>query len=69
VLGEPRIRVQRVVVHRDHAEEVVVGLGDRLARPVPVDVTDLEVLEVPAERALVHGHALPPPQMLGTAGA
>jgi hypothetical protein len=53
--------VERVVVHGDHAEEMVVGLGDRLARPVAVDVAHLEVLEVPAERALVHGHPLPPP--------
>ena len=53
VLAEPRVGVQRVVVHRDHAEEVVVVLGDRLAGPVPVDVADLEVLEVPPERAVV----------------
>ena len=38
VLGEPVVGVEWVVVHGDHAEEVVVGLGDRLARPVPVDV-------------------------------
>ena len=31
---EPVVGVQRVVVHRDHAEQVVVVLGDRLARPV-----------------------------------
>src|SRR5207244_12118538 len=47
-----RIDVQRVVVHRDHAEQVVVGLGDRLARPVPVDVADLEVLQVAPEPRL-----------------
>jgi len=35
-----------VVVHRDHAEQAVVVLGDGLARPVPVDVTDLEILEI-----------------------
>ena len=56
VLGEPRVRVRRVVVHRDHAEEVVVVLGDRLARPVLVDVADLEVLEVPAEGPVVCRH-------------
>jgi hypothetical protein len=36
--------MQRMVVHRDEAEQVVVGLGDGLARPVPVDRTDLELL-------------------------
>ena len=51
-LGVVRIGVQRVVVHRDHAEEVVVGLGDRLARPVVVDVAELELLEVAAEARL-----------------
>ena len=45
-----------MVVHRDQAEEVVVGLGDRLARPVLVDVAGLEVLEVPPERPLVGRH-------------
>ena len=54
--GEPGVGVQRVVVHRDHAEQVVVVLGDRLARPVPVHVADDEVLEVPAEGAFVRGH-------------
>ncbi len=57
VLREPLVGVQRVVVHRDHAEQVVVVLGDRLARPVPVDVAGDEVLEVAAERAVVDRHA------------
>ena len=56
VLGEPVVGVQRVVVHGDHAEQVVVVLGDRLAGPVPVDVADVEVLEVAAEGPFVDGH-------------
>src|SRR3954469_12144552 len=40
------VEVQRVVVHGDQAEQVVVRLGDRLGRPVLVDVTELELLEV-----------------------
>ena len=51
-LGVVGVDVQRVVVHGDHAEQVVVGLGDRLARPVLVDVADLEVLQVAAEAGL-----------------
>ena len=50
-LGEPGVGVQRVVVHRDHAEQMIVVLGDRLAGPVLVDVADLEILEVAAEGA------------------
>ena len=42
------VDVQRVVVHRDQAEQVVVGLGDRLRGPVLVDGADLELLEVAA---------------------
>ena len=57
VLGEPRVRVQRVMVHRDHAEEMVVVLGDRLAGPVPVDVARDEVLEVTPEGPVVDGHS------------
>ena len=48
--------VERVVVHRDQAEEMVVVLGDRLARPVLVDVAGLEVLEVATEGSFVHRH-------------
>ena len=36
------------MVHRDQAEEVVVGLGHGLRRPVLVDGADLELLEVAA---------------------
>ena len=49
VFGEPGVGVQRMVVHRDHAKEMVVRFGDRLAGPVLVDVTDLELLEVAPE--------------------
>ena len=42
------VEVQRVVVHRDQAEQVIVGLGHGLRRPVLVDVADLELLEVAA---------------------
>ena len=55
---EPLVGVQGVMVHRDHAEEVIVRFGDRLAGPVPVDVADREVLERAAERPIVHGHPL-----------
>src|SRR4051812_25847421 len=51
-LGVVRVDVQRVVVHRQQAEEVIVGLGDGLARPVPIDRADLELLVVTAE---LHG--------------
>src|SRR3954469_1602503 len=44
------VDVQRVVVHRQQAEQVVVAFGDRLRRPVLVDVADFEVLEVAAVR-------------------
>src|SRR5262249_14603085 len=44
------VEVQRVMVHRDQAEEMVVGLGDRLRRPVLVDGPHLELLEVAAIR-------------------
>jgi hypothetical protein len=56
VLGVPVVEVERMVVHGDQAEEVVVGLGDRLARPVAVDVADFELLEVTAVGPLVHSH-------------
>src|SRR6478672_10978819 len=51
-LGVVGVGMKRMVVHRDHAEQVVVGLGDGLAGPVLVDVAHLEVLEVAAEPRL-----------------
>ena len=47
-----------MVVHRDQAEEVVVGLGHRLRRPVLVDGADLELLEVAAVAVRAGGLAL-----------
>ncbi len=49
LLGVVRVQVQRMVVHGQQAEQVVVVLGDRLARPVLVDRADLELLVVTAE--------------------
>src|SRR6478735_6842434 len=47
--GVVGVEVERVVVHRQQAEEVVVVLRDRLAGPVPVDRTDLELLVAASE--------------------
>ena len=44
------VEVQRMVVHRDQAEQVVVGLGHGLRGPVLVDGADLELLQVAAIR-------------------
>ena len=44
-----RVQVQRVVVHGEQAEQVVVVLGHRLARPVLVARADLELLVAPPE--------------------
>ena len=56
VLREPGVGVQRVVVHRDHAEQVVVGLGDCLAGPVLVDVANDKIFEVSSKGPFVCGH-------------
>jgi hypothetical protein len=49
LFGVVRVQVQRVVVHGQQTEQVIVVLGDGLARPVLVEGTDLELLVVPAE--------------------
>ena len=46
--GVDVVDVQRVVVHGEQAEQVVVGLRHRLGRPVLVDRADLELLEIAA---------------------
>jgi len=56
--GVDVVDVQRVVVHGQEAEEVVVGLRRGLGRPVAVDVADLELLEVAPVGAGAGGLAL-----------
>jgi hypothetical protein len=50
--------VQRVVVHRQQAEEVIVGLGHGLRGPVLVDGADLELLQIAPVLACAGGLAL-----------
>jgi hypothetical protein len=45
-----------VVVHRDHAEKMIVVFGDGLARPVLVNIAGLEILEIAAEWAVIGRH-------------
>jgi hypothetical protein len=35
--------VQRVMIHRDHAKQMIVGLGDGLAWPVAIYVANYKV--------------------------
>jgi hypothetical protein len=59
------VEVERVVVHGQQAEHVVVELRDRLARPVLVGRADLELLIAATELHLAcsfcpfRGHELP----------
>ena len=50
-----RVQVQRVMVHREQAEQMVVVLGDGLSGPVLVHGPDFELLVVPPEL-----HSTPP---------
>ena len=56
VLSKPLVGEERVMVHGDHAEQMVVSFGDCLSRPVSVDIADFEVLEMAAEWAVVGTH-------------
>jgi hypothetical protein len=52
-----RARVVSVGVHRtdgarEQAEEVILGLGNRVAGPMAIDIADLEIIEVAAEAIL-----------------
>jgi hypothetical protein len=49
VLRVVHVHVERVVIHGEQAEQVVVVLRHRLAGPVLVDRADLELLVVPTE--------------------
>ena len=43
------VDVERVVVHGQHAEENVIGLGDGAAGPVLVDITHFELFQITAK--------------------
>src|SRR3989442_1003685 len=45
VLGIVGIDVERIMVHGEHTEEHVVGLGDRTTRPMFIEGTDLELFK------------------------
>src|SRR5262249_13993630 len=47
--GVMRVHVQRVMVHRDEAEQMIVALGHRLAGPVPIHGADFELFVVTTE--------------------
>jgi hypothetical protein len=57
VLGKPCIRVQRVVIHRNHAEQVIICFGDCLAGPMFVDITYFEVFETAPEGSVKSTHS------------
>ena len=48
-LGIHFVKMDRVMIHRQQAEEIVVALANRLARPVTIYVTILEIVEPSAE--------------------
>jgi hypothetical protein len=48
--------MQWVMIHRDHAKQMIIGFGDGLAGPVAVDIADDEVLKTSSERSLVNSH-------------
>jgi hypothetical protein len=47
-----------MMIHRDHAKQMVVSLGNRLARPMAINIANYEVFEVSTERSLVNCHDL-----------
>ena len=56
ILCKPLVGVERMMVHGDHAEQMVVSFGDCLSRPVSIDVADFEVFEMAAKWAVVDTH-------------
>jgi hypothetical protein len=35
--------MQWMMVHRDHAEQVIISLGNGLARPMAIHIADLKI--------------------------
>jgi hypothetical protein len=43
-----------MMVHRDHAKQMIVIFGDGLAGPMPQHITNMEILEIATKGTLVH---------------
>jgi len=43
LLGKPIIRMQRMMIHRDHAKQMIVCFGDGLAWPMPIHISNNEI--------------------------
>ena len=56
ILRKPLVGVERVVVHGDHAEQMVIGFGDCLSGPMPINVSDFEVFKMATKWAVVGSH-------------
>ena len=58
LLCEPIIRVQRVMIHRDHAKQMIIGLRNRFTGPMAKNIAYYEIFEISAEWSLVCRHDL-----------
>lgn len=56
ILRKPLVGVERVMIHGDHAKEMIVGFGDCLSGPMSIDITNFKVFEMAAKWAVVGTH-------------
>jgi hypothetical protein len=56
VFAKPNVRVQWMVIHGHHAEQVVIKFSDRLAGPMFEHVASIEFLVITAEGAVIYRH-------------
>ena len=62
VLGVIRVQMDRMVVHGQQTEEVIVTLEDCLSRPMLVRVTNSEILKIEAKllsHVMIHNRTSP----------
>ena len=48
--------MKRMMVHRQHAEEMIIEFGNGFSWPVLVDVTDFKIFEVSAKWPVMDAH-------------
>ena len=50
--------MQRMMIHRDHAKQMIVSLRNRLARPMAINIANYEIFEASTEWSLMYRHDL-----------
>jgi hypothetical protein len=56
VLGKPLVGMERMVIHGDHAKQMIICFGNSLSGPMSIYIAYFEFFEVAAKWTVVGAH-------------